>query len=109
MRDVALICRNRRLVARALLEAKDIVRRYAVVVKKDGDSASASRMRRIRKKIEFYLSWLLEQPTVLSTLADDVERWLAKWKNGDDVDDPLLSQTCNSIVGDKLRLKTSLS
>lgn len=109
VRDVALICSNRRLVARALLEAKDIMRRYVVVVKKDGDSASASRMRRIRKKIEFYLSWLLEQPTVLSTLADDVERWLAKWKNGDDVDDPLLSQTCNSIAGDELRLKTSLS
>jgi hypothetical protein len=82
--DVALIYRNRRLVGRALMEAIDIVRVALSAVKKEGDTEGASRMRRTRKKIEFYLSWSLEQSTLCAGLSENIEAWINDWQSSDD-------------------------
>jgi hypothetical protein len=82
--DVALIYRNRRLVGRALLEAIDIVRVALSAVKKEGDAEGASRMRRTRKKIEFYLSWSLEDSTLCASIPESTEAWINDWQPSGD-------------------------
>lgn len=82
--DAALIYRYRRLVGRALLEAIDIVRVALSALKKEGDAEGASRMRRTRKKIEFYLSWSLEQSTLCASISENIEAWINDWQTSDD-------------------------
>ena len=83
--DVALICRNHRQVARALLEANDVVKAAIKSAKKkdSGDESSAAdalyKMRRIRKKLEFFLSWFLANQESVLCLSEDIEKWVADW------------------------------
>jgi hypothetical protein len=86
-KDVALIYGNRRLVGRALLEAIDIVRFALSALKKEGDAEGASKMRRIRKKIQFYLAWSLEQSTLCAGLPENIEAWINDWRDSDDVEE----------------------
>jgi hypothetical protein len=83
--DVALMYRNRRFVGRALLEAIGILRVALSTLKKEGDAEGASKkMRRIRKKVEFYLSWSLEQSTLCSGLSAGIEAWVTDWRPSGD-------------------------
>ena len=93
--DVALICDNRRYVAKALCEAIDILRNATLTAKqqredKDDDksssslslSKSAALFRKCRKKVEFYLTWCREPSNadVLDGLSRRIESWSADWK-----------------------------
>lgn len=84
--DIALMCRNRRLVGRALLEAIAVVRHELSIVKKSGDATGAAKMRRLRKKLEFYLAWSLEQSAMLAGVSEDIEVWTHDWKLSSDAD-----------------------
>jgi hypothetical protein len=88
-KDVALLYGNRRFVGRALLEAIGIVRFALSALKKEGDVEGASKMRRIRKKIEFYLSWSLEQSTLGAGLSENIEVWINDWRSSDDAEEPI--------------------
>jgi len=83
--DVALICQNHRQVARALLEANDVVKAAIRSAKKKGrgDESSAAdalpKMRRIRKKLDFFLSWFLANKDSVLCLSEDIEKWVADW------------------------------
>ena len=78
--DVALICRNHRRVARALLEASDVVKAAIKTVKKESMGGDGlPKMRRIRKKLEFLLSWFLANQNAVLCLSDDIEHWVDDW------------------------------
>jgi len=78
--DVALICQNHRRVARALLEASDVVKAAVRVAKKDGDAETIlSHMRKTRKKLEFLLSWFLANQNAVLCLSGEIEGWAADW------------------------------
>ena len=80
--DVALICENPRFVAKALLGATDILREAAAVAKRAEYLDAASRFRKCRKKIEFFLSWCREaaNSVTIAGLARQIETWSADWK-----------------------------
>ena len=88
--DVALICRNHRQVARALLEAIDVVHAAIKIAKKkkkkrsgssdhSSDDGALFNMRRIRKKLEFLLSWFLAHQNAVLCLSGDIDSWVADW------------------------------
>jgi len=94
--DVALICQNRRMICRALFEASDILRAAAKRINSDnsgkgkstdnrvreeeGAATTPTELRRVRKKIEFYLSWTKEPTSPVSSLSRELEGWIAHWK-----------------------------
>jgi hypothetical protein len=80
--DVALLCQSRRLTARALLEAADLVKEACRESKKKGHGDDTSRIRRTRKKIEYYLSWC-QAVELSSNLSREIEDWVAHWKQTD--------------------------
>jgi HIT zinc finger len=83
LRDAALICQNYRFVARALFDMCDIIKAAVATVKKQEDSDDVemrSSMRKIGKKLQFYLSWSLCNKAKVSCLADDIAEWLARAK-----------------------------
>ena len=43
-------------------------------------------MRRLRKKLEFYLAWSLEQSAMLAGVSEDIEVWTHDWKLSSDAD-----------------------
>lgn len=89
--DVALICENRRFIAKALLEASDILRAASLAAKQAEDKEAAGKFRRTRKKIEFFLSWCREESVAksLDELSKRIEAWGADWKLPDKEDDEL--------------------
>jgi hypothetical protein len=48
--DVALICQNHRQLARALLEAQDVIKAAIAVTKKESDNGTAQTMQHEHKK-----------------------------------------------------------
>jgi hypothetical protein len=97
--DVALLICSHRLVGRALLEAIDLIRAAIQTLKKANNNHNnapgagaggeetrqqASSLRRIRKKLEFFLSW--SQHTNLGTnLEQEIRSWMEHWKNEDEL------------------------
>ena len=83
LHDLALICENPRYVAKALIEAIDIVKRAVTVSKEGKDDQSISRFRKSRKKLEFFLSWSREPMTIklLAGLSGEIETWVADWQH----------------------------
>jgi hypothetical protein len=77
--DVSRLCANGRHVAKALLEATDIVRAAIQRVKLTRDNARE--LKRTLKKIEFYLSWSRQVTTAeWSNLSESVHAWVADWR-----------------------------
>lgn len=98
--DAALICRTHRQVARALLEAIDVVTaavRAAKKEKQEGRAEMASQMRKIRKKMEFYLSWFLSNKESVLCLTQEIESWIDDW-----TDDPKELSSIQLLRQDKL-------
>lgn len=89
--DVALILGSQRLVGRALLEASDLLKEASKQTKKqiahrDGERGEgpSTRLRRIRKKVDFYLSWS-QQATFLGTdCKEEILAWIEQWKDADE-------------------------
>jgi hypothetical protein len=77
-RDVVYLCSSRHM-SHALLEAIDIVNAAAKALKAQGQVENASRMRRIGKKLEFYLSWS-QEATLPGDLEDEIKTWIDEWK-----------------------------
>ena len=93
LREVALILNgNFRMVARALLEGMDILRcSIATTEERESEhghvqrSKSTRKMKRLGKKMEYFLSWSKQQqqqPSFFSSLATGIEGWLADWNTG---------------------------
>lgn len=110
LQDVALIYQNHRYIARALLEASDILQQTITEMKRAakpqttnskskakrnvamGNSTNETRnhIRRIQKKIVFYLSWTMAVSTVkmsevkrgwpYSHVGSDIQVWIEGWQ-----------------------------
>lgn len=87
--DVVLICENPRFIAKALVEAIDILRAATSASKQSKDASTTSSFRKARKKTEFFLSWSRDTATAkaLNGLSRRVEVWSGEWKLTDAVDD----------------------
>ncbi len=97
--DVALLYTNHRLVARALLEASDIVQTARTNMKRSkahphsttrGDEKMRQMLRRIHKKILFYLSWTMAVSNISTStvkrgwpyrhVSTDMRVWITGWQ-----------------------------
>jgi hypothetical protein len=86
MEDVSLILRNKRLVARCLLEGMDILQTAIAIAKQQSafESTTTTRvasLRAYKKKVEYYLSWALEHVAVWQKLSDEVLCWKTDWSS----------------------------
>jgi hypothetical protein len=79
--DVATILSNARHIAHLLLDAIDILKASEKETKIE-DREYQQKVRRIRKKLEFYLSW--SRTVDLTALSDQVQEWHAEWRSRDD-------------------------
>jgi hypothetical protein len=88
--DMIQITESNRYIAKALLEALDILRSATAAAKRDNDTESFARLRKCRKKIEFFLSWCRESSNMelLTQLPKRIEMWSTEWEllstNNDD-------------------------
>lgn len=73
--DLCAILSNRRHIAHALFDGIDIVKATESEFEEKSNRRNA---RRIRKKIEFYLSW--SRSVDLGILAEDVTDWQNEWR-----------------------------
>lgn len=78
--DVVLMSQNHRLVARALLETSDVINAAISKQKKSSAADVVSEMRRVRKKLQFYLSWSLAHRDRVARLSTSISDWVADWK-----------------------------
>jgi hypothetical protein len=84
--DVALLTKNSRQVVRALLEAMDLVKAAISALKKEseeGNKNEVSNLRRVRKKLEFFLSWSREATELDESVGEEIHEWIDQWKNTD--------------------------
>jgi hypothetical protein len=93
--DVALLTTNSRQVVRALLEAMDLVKAAISALKKESEEGyenEVSNLRRVRKKLEFFMSWSREATELDESVGEEIHEWIDQWKNtdGDGLDDLLL-------------------
>jgi hypothetical protein len=76
-------------MSHGFLEATDIVNAASKALKEQGQVENASRMRRMRKKFEFYLSW--SQEAILpDDLEDEIKTWIADWKGVNEPESDIL-------------------
>ena len=87
--DVIYLCSSPRHLSHALLEAIDIVKATAKVMKNQGDTEDASRMRHVKKKLEYYLSWSREA-TLPGDLEDQIRAWIEEWNGLSDTESDTL-------------------
>jgi hypothetical protein len=95
VKDLAILVTSHRLVGRALLEASDVFKSAIKELKRGNDDNNnivqeqkvvLKNIRRLRKKIEFFLSWTLypDTRTFLSNdgqlLKDEILAWRDDWK-----------------------------
>ena len=81
VQDVVLVCRGgHRLIGRALLEAMDVVNAGIQATKAANDKDGATELRKIRKKLEFYISWSREEWLSPKELAVSIQEWASDWK-----------------------------
>jgi hypothetical protein len=93
--DVALLTTNSRQVVRALLEAMDLVKTAISALKKESEEDNrkeVSNLRRVRKKLEFFMSWSREATEIDESVGEEIHEWIDQWKNtdGDDGLDDLV-------------------
>jgi hypothetical protein len=93
--DVALLTMNSRQVVRALLEGIDLVKAAISVLKKESEEGyknEVSNLRRVRKKLEFFMSWTREATELDESVGEEIHEWIDQWKNtdGDDGLDDLV-------------------
>ncbi len=128
--DVALIVISPRMIGRALLEATDVLKAAIKTLKVDHNSSISTgeeldkdkesnikELRRLRKKIEFFLSWATTYPVAVNLLSgggpqEEISAWiderkqvLSEYMCDEDndsreiaVDDSLGGKTTNSIT-----------
>lgn len=77
--DVISLCSLPRHVSHALMDAIDILKAASKSLKNEGSVEDAARMRRIRKKLEYYLSWSREA-TLPTELENEIVLWIEEWK-----------------------------
>ena len=62
------------------MEGVDIVNAAVRAAKKvNGQGDVLIQMRKIRKKLEFYLSWLLSHRETVKSLSSEIDKWVADW------------------------------
>lgn len=88
--DCALILVSHRLVGRALLEANDLLKASIQCLKREDLSrsggnqrdSSIGRLRQLRKKLEFFLSWSQHAKSAFGeSIKDDMMEWVRRWKS----------------------------
>ena len=106
--DCALIVASHTLVGRALLETSDLFKAAIRCLKQDNENVTSSsihnetisKLRHLRKKLEFFLSWSQHAKSEFgSTIKDEMMQWRHHWNSGhvaadqlSDVFDDLLCQ-----------------
>ena len=76
--DVALLCRNRRLLARALLEASDLFVAATATAKAEKAGKELKMLLKLSwKKLQFYLSWSRDGPL---PPPGEIEAWVLDWQ-----------------------------
>jgi len=89
--DIALLLTSHRLVGRALLEAADILKAATkelksnqIMEKYDDNGGNLKQIRRLRKKLQFFLSWTQHPATVEFFLGgstkDEILAWMVERK-----------------------------
>lgn len=78
-RDVVYLCGSSRHLSHALLDATDILKAETKFMKEQNDTKNASKLRRMKKKLDFYLSWSREA-TLPSELENQIKTWIKDWK-----------------------------
>lgn len=77
--DVASLCQSHRWIARALFEACDVVKAAISTAKKaPAADANISDLRRIHKKLQFYLSWSMAYRDTIYCLHDRILDWIGE-------------------------------
>jgi hypothetical protein len=77
-RDVVYLCSSRHM-SHALLNATDIASAATKAMKEQGEVENAFQIRRMKKKLEFYLSWSREA-TLPGDLDVEIRTWIEEWK-----------------------------
>jgi HIT zinc finger len=84
--DVAVVCGNRRTVARALLEGSDVCFESIKVSRAMSTpllSPNRQELRRILKKLEFYASWVIDRNNTsldLNVVSSRIRSYIETWK-----------------------------
>lgn len=84
--DVAFIMTSPRMIGRALLEASDVLKSAIKKLKLDKDKeGNIKELRRLRKKIEFFLSWATTYPVAVNLLSaggpkEEISAWIDERK-----------------------------
>jgi ribosomal protein L20A (L18A) len=78
--DVALLCSNYRYVARAILEARDIIK-IAISHSPKDMKDNQTTLHRSRKKLKYYLSWSKEYGEIIVSLSDGIRTWIQDWSS----------------------------
>ena len=76
--DVAYLVSASRHMSHALLEAIDILKAAVKEFKDEGEAEDANRMRRTKKKLEYYLSWSREA-SIPDNLESEIREWIEEW------------------------------
>ena len=94
--DVTHLFSSPRHMSHALLEAIDIVKSAAKEFKNEGETEDANKMRRIKKKLEYYLSWSREA-TIPDDLENEIREWIEEWSGmTDNASDTLVLPNANN-------------
>lgn len=83
--DCARMVVSHRLIARALLDASDLLKAATQQMKKDDtQNDNTHKFRRIRKKLEFYLSWSIQCNELFGEdIQNEIMEWIERW-SGDE-------------------------
>jgi formylmethanofuran dehydrogenase subunit E len=104
--DCALIVASHTLVGRALLETSDLFKAAIRCLKQENENAGSvsihnetiSKMRQLRKKLEFFLSWSQYAKSEFgSTIEDEMMQWRHHW-NADLVAADQLSDVFDDLL-----------
>jgi hypothetical protein len=82
--DVIYLCSSRRHVSHALLEAIDILKAATKEIRSQGNADDAAHMRRMRKKLEYYLSWSREANLPAAELENEIRAWIEEWNGSNE-------------------------
>eukprot|EP00980_Cylindrotheca_fusiformis_P022326 scaffold9191_cov114-Cylindrotheca_fusiformis.AAC.21 len=82
--DCSLVLASSRLVGRAMLEAIDILKAALRNLKQEEGSddsiQQASQLRRVRKKLEFFLSWSKQSSELGEDIKNAIQGWAECWR-----------------------------
>lgn len=93
--DCSLVLASSRLVCRAILEAIDILKAALKQLKQNSSSDDSvqeqiTQLRRVRKKLEYFLSWSKHSFALGEDVKVGVQEWTESWRPDSEIQEPMV-------------------